>query len=131
MLMRARSLMLGLVGALAGVGFLAQSIRSPTPFDLRIVSVAINGGCNLGPVDPTKAVTVEFRLLNPAARLTQPPKIQARIAGQWQAPEKFPELEYPLLWRTNREQVTFLMPAAAEACRFSMQHRNGKGVLYC
>jgi len=125
--------MLGLlwVAALAGAGFVAQSIRSPTPFALRLVSVGTNGDYNLGPVDRTKAVTVEFRRLNPTARLFLTPKVQTRIAGRWQAPEKFPDLDSFFLGQTNLEQITFLMPTSTQACRFSMQYRVGKSIPYC
>jgi len=114
------------LAALAGAAFLVVRKSPNSPVDLSIVSVESGGNSSLRQGAPTKAITVEFRRRNPAASFSQNQRVQTRLFGRWQEPERFPELdETYLLARTNVERVIFIVPVRAEACRFQLEYRVG------
>jgi len=98
---------------------LAVTAMSDNPLNITIVGAAEAG--------TTKDIIVEFNRRNPVARFAEDDlRVQVRIAGAWQPPERFPQLEFPnLLARTNCERVVFAVPRQTEACRFLLGYRNG------
>src|SRR6266404_5618215 len=105
--------------AVSAVAILALTAKPDKPVQVRITSVANAGHA--------KEVTVEFRRRNHPARFAEGAKVQTRIDGRWQRPEKFPAFEEGhLLARTNCERVVFTVPARTEACRFLLGYRVGQ-----
>ena len=114
-------------GLLAGAVGLALCLPFGNPVEVKLVSVEKN------PQDANrKVVTVEFR--NRGSNwvyFTAGLKVQARVGDGWLAAEKFPELDDTTLLRnTRRQNVRFLLPRQAEACRFLLNYRVG-GSPYC
>ena len=105
--------------AAVAAGILAVTGASESPLGIRIVS--------MGEMETKEAMTVEFQRRDPAARFSQGDlRVQVRIAGRWQPPERFPESDYPdLLARTNCQRVVFSVARQAEACRFIIGYRSG------
>ena len=112
--MRRRSLNIALLCLFTATvaAILAVTVTSDNPLNVTIVGAAETG--------TTKDVTVEFQRRNPVARFSEDDlRVQVRIAGAWQPPERFPRLECPdLLARTSCERVVFVVPRQTEACRF-------------
>jgi hypothetical protein len=130
---RMRSLVVALfcLAIIAGAASLALIPPFDRPMDASIVSVRDGEEHILPGGDPTKAVTIEFRRRNPAARFSGHLWVQSRIAGQWWEPETFPKLgENYLLGRTSPERMVFMVPARAEALRLLLEYRVG-GAPYC
>ena len=79
-----------------------------------------------------KAVTVEFS--NPGPRrvcFAGNLKFQTHAGHHWSEPVNFPDLgETVLLSHTNRQEIIFLLPRQADACRFLLVHRPGTSP-YC
>ena len=127
--MRRRNLLFGTVvfGWLAAAVVLALCLPLGHPVGVRLVSIEQD------PRDASlKAVTVEF--WNRGSNwlyFASDPKVQSRIGDDWLAPEKFPDLDDTTLLRnTRRQEVRFLLPGQAEACRFLLDYRVG-GSPYC
>ena len=95
------------------------TVKNDNPLDVRIAGTTETG--------TWKEIKVEFQRRNPVARFSEDDlRVQVRIAGAWQPPERFPRLDFSsLLARTNCEHVVFFVPRDAEACRFIIGYRGG------
>ena len=115
-----------LLVALAGAAVIDLCRRSESPVAVKLVAVESAGRSNL------KSVIVEFtRRGSNWECFAEGPKVQARVANRWLEPQPFPELaDAVLLGGTNRENVRFLLPREAVACRFLLQYRTGPSP-YC
>jgi hypothetical protein len=114
------------VGLFAGATILALCRPFGGPVAIKLMGIEKERDSN------QKAVTVEFRNCGTnGIYFAGGLKLQARVGDRWLAPEPFPELgESALLVRTNRQEVRFLVPRQAEACRFLLDYRVG-GSRYC
>lgn len=115
---RRRVLVLPGLAVIAGAVMLVATSNSAAPLEVSVVSVAKFGS--------EKVVTMEFRRLDPGARFCPARSLRLHVAGQWESPVTPPKVgDGYFLARTNCERAVFSFPAETDACRFSLDYREG------